>query len=319
MRPAIGVHSESVLHSVFHALAYADVFDYPLTAPEVYRYLTSATATLEQVSQALSQESVFSRVGEYFTLRGREEIVDVRKRRAAVARRLWSKAGRYTRLIATLPFVRMVAVTGSLAMNNTEQGKDVDLMIVTAPHHLWTCRALTLLVARLARLEGVTLCPNYLVTTDALELNERSLYVAHELAQMVPLSGMNVYAEMMRMNAWIAHYLPNVFVETDLTQAPEQSRIPGRLQKILEILLRLPLVAWFERWEMNRKIQRLTREQSSSLESYFSADVCKGHIDRHGENVETALAVRLRSVSASHREDGKVVLDEVLPSLDHTY
>jgi hypothetical protein len=278
---------------VFHALAYADVFDYPLTAPEVYRYLTSSTATLEEVSQVLAQESFFSRVGEYFTLRGREEIVGVRKRRAAVARRLWSKARRYAKLISTLPFVRMVAVTGSLAMNNTEQGKDVDLMMVTAPHHLWTCRALTLLIARLAKLEGVTLCPNYLVTTDALELKERSSYVAHELAQMVPLSGMNVYAEMMRMNAWIAEYLPNVSVETDLTQALRRSREPGRTQRILEILFRLPFAAWFERWEMNRKIQRLTREQLSSLESFFSEDVCKGHIDRHGENVATALATRL--------------------------
>jgi hypothetical protein len=309
---------------VFHALAYADVFDYPLTAPEVYRYLPSATATLEQVSLSLEQESVFSRVGEYFTLRGREEIVDVRKRRAVVARRLWSKAGRYTRLIATLPFVRMVAVTGSLAMNNTEQGKDVDLMIVTAPHHLWTCRALTLLVARLARLEGVTLCPNYLVTTEALELNERSLYVAHELAQMVPLSGMKVYAEMMHRNAWIVDYLPNGSVETDLTQALEQSRQPGRLQKILEILFGLPFVAWFERWEMDRKIKRLRREQSSSLESYFSEEVCKGHIDRHGENVATALAIRLADsrsplISARHQPKRRMPLDEVLPRLDHSH
>ena len=311
MRPAVDVHSESVLHSVFHALAYADVFDYPLTAREVYRYLTSATATLEEVSQALAQESFFSRVGEYFTLRGREEIVEVRKRRAAVARRLWSKAEPYAKLIASLPFVRMVAVTGSLAMNNTEQGKDVDLMIVTAPHHLWTSRALTLLVARLAKLEGVTLCPNYLVTTDALELKERSLYVAHELAQMVPLSGMNVHAEMMRMNAWTVDYLPNVSVETDLTQALEQSRKPGRLQEVLEILFRLPFVSWFERWEMDRKIKRLRREQSSSLESYFSEEVCKGHIGRHGESVATALAVRVADSLSPLRTERSASVVEV--------
>jgi hypothetical protein len=37
----------------------------------------------------------------------------------------------------------------------------------------------------------------------------------------------------------------------------------------------------------------LSREQSHSFESYFSADVCKGHVDKHGENVVTALAARL--------------------------
>ena len=56
----------------------------------------------------------------------------------------------------------------------------------------------------------------------------------------------------------------------------------------------LPFGPWLEKWERNRKIERLTREQSHSFESYFSADVCKGHIDKHGENVVTALAVRFQ-------------------------
>jgi hypothetical protein len=104
---------------------------------------------------------------------------------------------------------------------------------------------------------------------------------------------MNVYAELMRLNSWVVDYLPNVYAETDAPQALTKIGEPGRVQRAGEILFRLPFVAWFERWEMNRKIQRLTQEQSSSFESHFSADVCKGHVDRHGESVERALAVRL--------------------------
>jgi hypothetical protein len=137
----LDVSTEKLLHSVFHTLAYADVFDYPLTALEVYRYLTSTKATFEEVTRALSDESLFSQSGEYFTLRGREAIVETRKRRFEIGARLWPKAARYGRIIAMLPFVRMVAVTGSLAMNNSDEGKDVDYMIITAPNHLWTCRA----------------------------------------------------------------------------------------------------------------------------------------------------------------------------------
>jgi hypothetical protein len=61
----------------------------------------------------------------------------------------------------------------------------------------------------------------------------------------------------------------------------------------LEILLSLPFGDRLEKWEMERKIARLRREQAASFESYFSADVCKGHIDRHGENAVAAFAVRL--------------------------
>ena len=87
--PVLKLSSENLCHSVFHTLAYADVFDYPLTSSEVYRYLTSSSGTREEVTRLLSDESWFSQIDEYFTLRGREEIVRVRKRRAQIAARLW--------------------------------------------------------------------------------------------------------------------------------------------------------------------------------------------------------------------------------------
>jgi hypothetical protein len=315
----LDVSTEKLLHSIFHTLLYADVFDYPLRAPEVYRYLTSTKATIEEVTRALSDKSLFSQSGEFFTLRGREEIVKVRKRRAQVAAQLWQKSTRYTRIISSLPFVRMVAVTGSLAMNNTDEGKDVDFMIVTAPNHLWTCRALSLLIARIAKLEGISLCPNYLVTTNALELKERSLYVAHELAQMIPLSGMEVYDQMWGLNHWIYDYLPNASGAPQLPYAVQPAHGSTFIQKILEFIFRLLFGAWFEKWEMNRKLKRLSREQAHSVESYFSADVCKGHIDRHGKNVGMALATRLSDESVSRLTDGGMPLESKLFLMDQSH
>jgi hypothetical protein len=287
-----------IQQAVFHTLAYADIFDYPLTVDEIHRYLTSMKGSREEISRVLADDALFTRVEQYFVLRGREEIVKTRKQRAEISARLWRKAGRYGRMIAGLPFVRMVAVTGSLAMNNTDEDKDVDYLIVTAPNRLWTCRALSLLVARIAKLEGVKLCPNYLITTNALDLKERSLYVAHELAQMIPLSGADTYLELHRQNDWIADYLPNVLMVPEIKQVVKRdpSRTHFVIQRILEILFALPFANWFEKWEMNRKIARLTREQSSSAESYFSADVCKGHIDKHGQKTEDIFLKRLRTL-----------------------
>jgi hypothetical protein len=290
-------HGIIILRSVLQTLAYADVFDYPLSTDQVYRYLTASNATFEELTQALANNLLFSKVGDFYTLQGREEIVETRQRREEVARRLWPKAAGYGRIIASLPFVRMVAVTGSLAMNNTEPGRDIDYLIVTAPNHLWVCRALILLVARFARLEGVHLCPNYLVTTNALELQEHSLYVAHELAQMIPLFGRETYDEMRRLNGWTSDYLPNALKAPEMPPGVKLIQRRTGIQRALETIFRLPLFGWVERWEMNRKIKRLSREQSVSMESYFSADVCKGHIDRHGQNVVTALDVRLKEAT----------------------
>ncbi len=276
--------------AILHTLAYADVFDYPLTARETHRYLTGVEASIQDVERGLEDETLFARVGEYFTLRGREEIVPTRKQREEIASRLWKKALRYGRWIASLPFVRMAAVTGSLAMNNVEAGKDIDFLLVAAPNRLWTVRAMTLALARIARLENIHLCPNYLLATNALELNDRSHYAARELAQMIPLSGMDVYEQMRRLNAWTDEFLPNARGLPDSTRVV---KVHVCSQRWLEWFLDLLRVDRFEKWEMHRKIKKLTREQASSRETYFSADVCKGHVDGHGQRTNAELKKRM--------------------------
>ena len=289
------VHIETALlqRAILHTLAYADVFDYPLTAPEIHRYLTGIKTSLEEISVALKNDDFCNgqivRAGAYFTLRGREEIVETRLRRKSASKRGWKDAIFYGRLLASLPYVRMVALTGSLAMDNMDARADLDYLIVTRPGRLWTCRALSLLVVRLARLMNVNLCPNYFVSENALALEDISLYTAHELAQMVPLCGTNIYDEMRRLNLWADRYLPNA------QDAPEThvDVKPARWKYLLEfVLTRLPLQQ-VEVWEMDRKLAKLSRGQAQNPEAFFSADVCKGHIDHHGQEIEMALERRL--------------------------
>ncbi len=279
--------------AILHTLAYADVFDYPMTARELHRYLTGLKASFEDLSEALNDDNLCDgqvvRVGNYFTFRGREETVGTRLRRESASKRWWKDAKFYGRMLASLPFVQMVAVTGSLAMDNLDEHADIDYFIVTAPGRLWTCRALSLLVVRLAGLIGVNLCPNYFVSENALALEGDSLYTAHELAQMIPLYGKNIYEQMRRLNRWTAGYLPNA------QDAPER-RVdvkPARWKNAWEfVLTRLPLQG-FEVWEMDRKLAKLSRGQAQNPEAVFSADVCKGHMDRHGQKIEMALERRL--------------------------
>src|SRR5207244_5456203 len=136
-------------------------------------------ATLEAAERALARCSgpggaLCQRDG-FYTLPGRESLVAVRHRRAAIAARLWPAALAYARVIAGLPFVRMVAVTGSLAWHNVDDGGNIDYLIVTAPDHLWVCRWLTAALNRAARLEGARICPHYVITTRSLTFADRSL------------------------------------------------------------------------------------------------------------------------------------------------
>ncbi|HJS29801.1 MAG TPA: hypothetical protein VJ768_09275, partial [Anaerolineales bacterium] len=193
--------------SILLTLSYADLFDYPLSHQELHRYLIGNPATPHSIQEALGSKNGFSRVVTaregLITLAEREEIIETRRRRAGVAADFWQGAIRYGRIIARLPFVRMVAVTGALAMDNVDEDGDIDYLIVTEPGRLWLSRAWCILLVRIAGMVGSRICPNYFLTTRALRDLQRSLYSAHEISQMIPISGGNCYQELRSQNRWV--------------------------------------------------------------------------------------------------------------------
>jgi hypothetical protein len=281
--------------AIVQAVAYADVFDYPLTPQEVQRYLVGVTASQAQVEAALAPGSflggVLGRRAGYVCLPGREASVEMRQRRAETAARCWPVAVRYGRLLARLPFVRMVAVTGALAVDNVEPGCDIDYLIVTEPGRLWLCRGLVIGLVRLAARRGHEICPNYFLSERALSLAEQTLYTAHELLQMVPLAGLPVYRQLRRLNQWADGFLPNA-AEPRLPAALGRQQLRAG-SRWAEPLLRTPPGGWVERWEMRRKIRKLGRQGRGNLEASFSPEWCKGHFQGYGQRTLAAFEARL--------------------------
>lgn len=283
--------------AIWRTVAYVDLFDYPLTAVEIHRYLDGVEATASEVAKALvgspALASHLEHLGGFFYLCGRQEIVQTRQARKQRAQQLWPEAVRYGRLMAQLPFVRMVAVTGSLAMNNVADEADIDYFIVTENGRLWLARALVIGVVRLAARRGILLCPNYFVAESALTLPERNLYTAREIVQMVPLFGHDIYESLRQQNCWVSQFLPNA-AGLPLVQIPEPE--PARWpQTVAELPLRTPLGGWLEQWEQRRKIAKLKSQQNGLGESCFTAVICKGHFQAHQQRTLTAYEQRLTS------------------------
>lgn len=281
--------------AILQAVAYSDIFDYPLKPAEIHRYLMDVPASREDVRAALANGRLVPRYlttrDGYYALAGREEIIDIRRQRALRSRAVWARAFRFGRIIASLPFVRMVAVTGELAMDNVGARSDIDYFIVTEPGRLWLARLLTVAVARFAG--SPEICPNYLLTDRALELDDRNAYTAHEVAQMVPIAGLETYYRLRELNGWVLDYLPNAASPPRHIEAP--AYLP-RLRRLIELPLRTSLGAKLERWEMERKIRKLSGGNGRLPETAYSADRCKGHIDGHGERILAVFDERWQSV-----------------------
>ena len=283
--------------AIVATVAYSDIFDYPLTAAEIHRYLIGSTASRAEIDAALASRCLLSSrlaAGDgYVMLSGREKVAGTREARQRDADRLWPEALRYGRVIASLPFVRMVAVTGELAMDNVQPGSDIDYFIVTQPGRLWLCRLLVIGVVRYASLRGVTVCPNYLISEDALAIHERNLYAAHELAQMVPIAGHAVYKRLREQNDWVGSELPNA------AGPPRELAVQPRaasLRRIAERLLGGRLGTRIERWEMERKIAKLSRSAGEVPEASYSPDWCKGHVSGHEGRILAAFDDRRRGL-----------------------
>jgi hypothetical protein len=295
-RPAGGI--QGVDDAILHTLVYADLFDYPLTAEEIHRYLTGYPAPLSLVKEHLQRNGrsgdQWASVARLWFLPGREHLVDLRQQRETFSQVLWPKARSFGRLIAALPFVRMVSITGSLAMHNvTNPQDDVDLLIVTDEDRVWLGRALVILVVHLARRFGFELCPNYVMAESCLELGEPSLYIAHELAQLHLLHGADIYHRLLKSNNWMVGYLPNASPRRP--EADKSGPATHRGQQLIEALLGGRLGDSLEQWERERKIPRLRQiaiERGGTGTSY-SAQLCKGHIDDHAAAVQKRYAARL--------------------------
>lgn len=272
--------------SIIKTIAYADIFDYPLTLDEIHRYLVEEHATSQEIHEVLSSGSFIPvNIVEkcaYYALPGREQIIETRIHRSKIALDLWPAAIKYGEMMARLPFVRMVAVTGSLAVDN-ENSNDIDYLIVTKPGRLWMCRGLVILVVRWARLQGIVVCPNYLISENALLINRRDLYAAHELIQMVPLSGFDIYKLMRAVNNWTDKFLPNAGGLPRTSIRPQERITQNPLTRFAEWILSSQPAGLLEKWEMKRKIRKFKQLMPASEEADFSEDWCKGHFGEYGK------------------------------------
>jgi hypothetical protein len=285
--------------AIFKTLVYGDIFDYPLTLDEIHHFLIEDASSLEAVQTALECSEWLAqrvtRVNGYYATR--PETADLRDYRQQVSEKLWRSARRYGVWMAYLPFVRMVALTGALAMHNANDADDdLDYLIVTARGRVWLARLMVVAMVRMGRLWGVQICPNYVVSETRLSQQRKDLYIAHELVQMVPVSGGDTYQRMRAANDWMAAMMPNANGNPRATPPHEPRGVLHLLQRGCERLLAGRLGDKLEAWERHRKTVKFAAEEAQSDHSaaIIDQEQVKGHFKDYGHPVLNRFYERLQ-------------------------
>ena len=213
--------------AILKTLAFFDVFDYPLTLVEIYKWLYQPDKSYQlfEISQALASpnlEKAIAAEKSFYFLAGRQSLVNARLERYQIAEKKFKIAKKLIFWLRWLVFIEMIAVCNNAAYSNASQKSDVDFFIIVRQGRLWWSRLAVTLLATLLRLrrhgQKTTdrVCLSFYLADSHLNLADISLkpvdpYLVYWLATLAPVYDLDIYQRFIGANRWLTNYLPNFY------------------------------------------------------------------------------------------------------------
>lgn len=126
----------------------------------------------------------------------------------------------YIKLLTLFPQIKLIGLSGSIAMMNADLDDDIDLFIITENNYLFTARFLAIIIAfiiGLKRRTGLQKAPNKICLNlffDESNLTvpkvKKTMFVGHEILQMKPIiNKKQTYEKFLSANQWVFRFFPN--------------------------------------------------------------------------------------------------------------
>ncbi|MFH1289350.1 MAG: hypothetical protein ABIH88_01375 [Patescibacteria group bacterium] len=212
--------------AILKTLVYSDIFNFPLKKQEIWDALIWEKKTLPKFSdfekelESLKKTRKIKSDKGFFFVFNNKKAIALRKKREKYSKEKLKVAKKTGFWLKAVPTIKMVAITGSLAVLNSEKQDDIDFLIVSSENKLWITRALATLaielVAKRRRPNQVEIkdkiCLNMFLDEKALKFQKqrRDLFSAHEISQVALLwERNNCFKKFKKNNLWVKDYLPN--------------------------------------------------------------------------------------------------------------
>lgn len=238
----------NIEEAILRTLAYSDVFDFPLTKHELWKYLISdkkieknkfekalvGLINFETFDIFNARKQVVSQDG-LFCLAGKESNIAKRKRNKREVQKKITIAEKAAYYLSFIPTIQYIGISGGLALGNVMREDDIDFFIITKKNtvflsRFWVLILLELLNLRRKRGQVVApdkICANFFVDENHLSwpVSKQDLYVAHEIIQMRTLFVKDgIYEKFMGSNNWVNKFFPNNHKKYSTIKSLNQNR-----------------------------------------------------------------------------------------------
>jgi hypothetical protein len=254
--------------AILKTLIYFDIFDYPLSEKEIKNFL-GYDISHEIFTSALLQlsfDKMIFRLGEFYSLQNNRHRAEERMQGNLRAQPLLAKAAKIGAFLYKFPYVRAVAVSGSLSKNYADRKADIDYFIITQANRLWVARTILHLFKKFTFLVGKEnfFCMNYFVDEEDLIIPEKNIYTAVEIVTLLPLAGTFTLNKFFEKNNWTKKWLPCYEYKRNLKTAERGSGFKKFTEWFLNSRAGEKFDTFLYRWTTRRwqKKEQLGRKNS---------------------------------------------------------
>jgi predicted nucleotidyltransferase len=198
--------------NILKTLGYFDLFQYPLTGQEICLFNSTVVtnAAVNTELELLLTDKVVFKLDEFYSLQNNNLLANRRHNGNKLALEHLKTAQHVSKFLSGFPYVKAVAVSGSLSKNFATNKTDIDFFIITAANRLWIARTCMHLYKKLTFLTGRQnwFCMNYYVDEEAMEIKEKNIFTAMEIVTLLPMYGKDCLDEFIKINKWTDSYFP---------------------------------------------------------------------------------------------------------------
>lgn len=307
--------------AILRTLAYFDIFDYPLTADQVWRWVFTVSGQKEVYTfdnaraalESMAREHRIEFVDSYYCLPGRASIVQIRSQRWKFGQKKWKRVLSAARYLELVPFVRMVAVVNTLAIDNAREESDMDLLIITKPGRIWMTRLMVTGIVSLLgyRRHGTKItnriCLSFYATTESMNFGQLRLqpedpHFTFWTSQAVPLiNDRGTYEKFQTENSWVTENLPNAWQWSWQQRALKPNKGLQSIKTFFETAFSQPIGDMLEGMARDRQLVKMeknveSKSKEGTTEVIISDEILKFHEDdrrgRYNEQFRQRLSER---------------------------